>query len=115
MSSFFYLACYIDLIWRKVSFVLKDALQINFAEKLGKALSLYEIRSTKQDKFIMHLFTIIIIIIIITSDTGKSNHVQWQQNQLLQVILKSLHKPINKMDLQRKIRIALTQKKTTTS
>ena len=82
MSSFFYLACYIDLIWRKVSFVLKDALQINFAEKLGKALSLYEIRSTKQDKFIMHLFTIIIIIIISSSsstrDTGKSNHVQWQ-------------------------------------
>ena len=84
MSSFFYLAYYIDLIWRKVSFVLKDALQINFAEKLGKALSLHEIRSTKQDKFIMHLFTIIIIIIIITiiiistRDTGKSNHVQWQ-------------------------------------
>ena len=79
MSSFFYLACYIDLIWRKVSFVLKDALQINFAEKLGKALSLYEIRSTKQEKFIMHLFTIIIIIISSsTRDTGKSNHVQWQ-------------------------------------
>ena len=79
MSSFFYLACYIDLIWRKVSFVLKDALQINFAEKLGKALSLYEIRSTKQDKFIMHLFTIIIIISSSsTRDTGKSNHVQWQ-------------------------------------
>ena len=78
MSSFFYLACYIDLIWRKVSFVLKDALQINFAEKLGKALSLYEIRSSKQDKFILHLFIImimimiIIIIIIIASDTGKS-------------------------------------------
>ena len=73
MSSFFYLACYIDLIWRKVSFVLKDTLQINLAEKLGKALSLYEIRSSKQDKFILHLFIIIIIIIIIIiSDTSKS-------------------------------------------
>ena len=75
MSSFFYLAYYIDLIWRKVSFVLKDALQINFAEKLGKALSLCEIRPSKRDKLILHLFIsiiIIIIIIIITSDTGRS-------------------------------------------
>ena len=30
------------------------------------------------------------------------------------LILKSGHKPINKMDLQREIRIALTKKKTTT-
>ena len=30
-----------------------------------------------------------------------TNHVQWVQNQLLQLILKSWHKPINKMDLQR--------------
>ena len=36
-----------------------------------------------------------------------------KKNQLLQLILKSRHKPINKMDLQREIRIALTEKKTT--
>ena len=49
-------------------------MRYRFAEKLGKALSLYEIRSSKQDKFILHLFIIIIIIIIIiiTSDTSKS-------------------------------------------
>ena len=35
------------------------------------------------------------------------------QNQLLQLILKSWHKPINKMELQ-KDRIALTEKKKTT-
>ena len=39
-------------------------MRYRFAEKLGKALSLYEIRSSKQDKFILHLFIIIIIIII---------------------------------------------------
>ena len=33
------------------------------------------------------------------------------QNQLLQLILKSWHKPINNMDLQREIGIALTEKK----
>ena len=33
-----------------------------------------------------------------------------KQNQLLQLILKSQHKPINKMDLQREIRNALTEK-----
>ena len=31
----------------------------------------------------------------------NTNHVQWVQNQLLQLIGKSWHKPINKMDLQR--------------
>ena len=30
-----------------------------------------------------------------------TNHVQWVQTQLLQLILKSWHNPINKMDLQR--------------
>ena len=35
------------------------------------------------------------------------------QNQLLQPILKSRHKPINKMDSQKEIRIALSEKKTT--
>ena len=35
-------------------------------------------------------------------------------NQLLQLIIKSQQKPINKMDLQRKKQIALTEKKTTT-
>ena len=35
-------------------------------------------------------------------------------NQLLQLIIKSPPKPINKMDLQREERIALTEKKTTT-
>ena len=47
-------------------------MRYRFAEKLGKALSLYEIRSSKQEKFILHLYIFIIIIIIITSDTGKS-------------------------------------------
>ena len=35
-----------------------------------------------------------------------------KKNQLLQLILKSRHQPINKMDLQREIRIAITEKKT---
>ena len=48
-------------------------MRYRFAEKLGKALSLYEIRSSKQEKFILHLY-IFIIIIIITSDTGKVNY-----------------------------------------
>ena len=37
-----------------------------------------------------------------------------KSNQLLQLILKSWYKPIHKMDLQRAIRIALTEKKTRT-
>ena len=49
-------------------------MRYRFAEKLGKALSLYEIRSSKQEKFILHLYIFIIIIIIITSDTGKVNY-----------------------------------------
>ena len=50
-----------------------------------------------------------------------TNHVQWhtnhvkeKENQLLLRILKSRHKLINKMDLQREKRIAATEKKTTT-
>ena len=35
-----------------------------------------------------------------------------KKNQLLQLILKSRHQPINKMDLQKEIRIAITEKKT---
>ena len=34
-----------------------------------------------------------------------------KSNQLLQLILKSRHKPINKMDLQREIGIAFAEKK----
>ena len=49
---------------------------------------------------------------IMSSDV--KNMTKRKQNQLLQLILKSRHKPINKMDLQREIRIALTEKKTTT-
>ena len=49
---------------------------------------------------------------IMSSDV--KNMSKRKQNQLLQLILKSRHKPINKMDLQREIRIALTEKKTTT-
>ena len=37
-----------------------------------------------------------------------------KKNQLLQLILRSRHKPINKMDLQRDMRIAFPEKKTTT-
>ena len=46
---------------------------------------------------------------IMSSDV--KNMSKRKQNQLLQLILKSRHKPINKMDLQREIRIALTEKK----
>ena len=52
-----------------------------------------------------------------------TNHVQWHTSQVKEkvkstidsfLILKSRHKPINKKDLQREIRIVLTEKKTTT-
>ena len=44
------------------------------------------------------------------------NYVKEKHNELLQLIriLKSRHKQINKMDLQREVRIALTEKKTAT-
>ena len=43
-----------------------------------------------------------------------TNHVKEKENQLLLLILKLWHKPINKMDLKRETRITLTEKKTTT-
>ena len=49
-----------------------------------------------------------------------SNHVQWQTNHVKEEVKSTIkadsdsrHKPINKMDLQREIRIALTEKKKT--
>ena len=48
-------------------------------------------------------------------------HVQWQTNHVKEEVKSTIitgsdsrHKPINKMDLQREIRIALTEKKTIT-
>ena len=48
-------------------------------------------------------------------------HVQWQTNHVKEEVKSTIiagsdsrHQPINKMDLQREIRIALTDKKTTT-
>ena len=49
-----------------------------------------------------------------------TNHVQWHTNHVKEEVKSTIiagsdsrHKPINKMDLQREIRIALTEKKTT--
>ena len=48
-------------------------------------------------------------------------HVQWQTNHVKEEVKSTIiagsdsrHKPINKMDLHREIRIALTEKKTIT-
>ena len=50
-----------------------------------------------------------------------TNHVQWHTNHVKEEVKSTIladsysqHKPIDKMDIQREIQIALTEKKTTT-